>query len=140
MMNGACVTQILMVTDKIKLMQYMQEEMNACYRLFHCYLQHRWGTRCDVAGYQPNVQAPLFCYELEASMRLTVMMQSIQNEARKNGRVADQLASWVKMNQRGLRQRYAQELEKKCSTGTILFAKGDLYQLIHNVGGVGKSV
>ncbi len=44
MMNGACVAQILMVTDKIKLMQYTQEEMNDCYRLFHCYLQHWWGT------------------------------------------------------------------------------------------------
>ncbi len=38
------------------------------------------------------------------------------------------------MNLRGLRQRYAQELEKKCSMGTILFAKGDLIQLIRNVG------
>ncbi len=39
------------------------------------------------------------------------------------------------MNQWGLRQRYAQELERKCGTGTILFAKGDLFQLIWNVGG-----
>ncbi len=44
MMNGACVAQILTVTDKIKLTCYMQEEMNDCYWLFHCYLQHQWGT------------------------------------------------------------------------------------------------
>ncbi len=72
MMNGACVAQILMVTDKIQKTQYSQEEMIDCYRLFHCYMQHRWGTRCDVICYRPNVQAPLFCYELEASMRLLV--------------------------------------------------------------------
>ncbi len=67
-------------------------------------------------------------------MRLLVTIQSIQNDARKNGKLADQVASWVKMNMRGLRQRYAQELEKKCGTGTILFTKGDLIQLIKNVG------
>ncbi len=32
------------------------------------------------------------------------------------------------------RWRYAQELEKKCGMGTILFTKGDLIQLIHNAG------
>ncbi len=51
MMNGACVTQILRVTDMIKQMQYMQQEMNDCYRLFHCYMLHQWGTRCDVVCY-----------------------------------------------------------------------------------------
>ncbi len=44
-----------------------------------------------------------------------------------------QVASWVKINMRALRQRYAQELEAKCSHGTILFTKGDLIQLIQNV-------
>ncbi len=38
------------------------------------------------------------------------------------------------MNLQGLRQHYAQELEKKCGMGMILFAKGDLIQLIHNAG------
>ncbi len=68
MMNGACVAQILMVTDKIQQTQYSQLEMIDCYRLFYCYVLHRWGTRCDVVCYRPNVQAPLFCDELEASM------------------------------------------------------------------------
>ncbi len=45
------------------------------------------------------------------------------------------MAAWIKMNLWGLRQRYAQELEWKCGTGTILFAKGDLYQVIKNAGG-----
>ncbi len=67
-------------------------------------------------------------------MLLLVTIQSIQNEAMKNGRGADQMASWIKMNLWGLRQHYAQELEKKCSMGMILFAKSDLIQLIHNVG------
>ncbi len=66
-------------------------------------------------------------------MRLLVTIQSIQNEVAKNGKVADQIASWAKMNLRGLRQRYAQELEK-CGMGMILFAKGDLIQLIRNAG------
>ncbi len=84
--------------------------------------------------YCPNVQAPLFCYELEASTRLLVPIQSVQTEVIKNGKSADQMASWIKMNLRGLRQRYAEELEKKCSTGMIMFAKGDLIQLIRNAG------
>ncbi len=67
-------------------------------------------------------------------MRLSVTIQSIQNDAVKHGKCADQVASWIKMNLRGLRQRYAQELEKKCGMGMILFAKGDLIQLICNVG------
>ncbi len=68
MMNGACVAQILMVTDNIQKTQYPQLEMIDCLRLFFCYVLHWWGTRCDVIRYQPNVEAPLFCYELEASM------------------------------------------------------------------------
>ncbi len=64
MMNGACVTQVLRVTDTIKQTQFMQQEMNDCYHLFHCYMQHQWGTRCNVIHCRPNVQAPLFCYEL----------------------------------------------------------------------------
>ncbi len=61
-------------------------------------------------------------------------IESIQNEAHANGKEAVQIASWVKMNLWGLRQQYAQELDKKCRMGTILFAKGDLIQLIHNAG------
>ncbi len=66
-------------------------------------------------------------------MQLLVTIESIQNEALANGKEAVQVASWIKMNLRGLRQRYAQELEKKCSMGMILFAKGDLIQLICNM-------
>ncbi len=68
-------------------------------------------------------------------MRLMVTIKSIQTEARKNNQLAEQVAAWIKVNQWGLRQHYAQELKKKCSTGTILFAKGDLFQLIQNAGG-----
>ncbi len=46
-------------------------------------------------------------------MRLLVTIQSIQSEAAKNGKIADQIASWIKMNLRGIRQRYALELKKK---------------------------
>ncbi len=80
------------------------------------------------------MQALLFCYELEASMRLLVTIDSIQALAHDSGKDATQVASWVKINLWGLQQRYAQELEKKCGMGTILFAKGDLIQLIRNVG------
>ncbi len=59
-------------------------------------------------------------------MRLPVTMDSIQAEAHNHGKDVAQVASWVMINLRGLWQRYAQELEKKCSTRTILFAKGDL--------------
>ncbi len=45
------------------------------------------------------------------------------------------MAAWVQINRRGLRQRYAQELERKCGMGTILFGKGDLFQLIKNARG-----
>ncbi len=44
-----------------------------------------------------------------------------------------QVASWVKINMRALRQRYAQEMEEKCGQGMILFAKGNLIQLIQKV-------
>ncbi len=40
MMNGACVAQLLIVTDMIKQTQHMQQEMNNSYRLFHCYIHH----------------------------------------------------------------------------------------------------
>ncbi|MCP4539772.1 MAG: hypothetical protein GY832_21755, partial [Chloroflexi bacterium] len=106
-----------------------------CKRLFHCYMEHRWGTRCDMARYRPNMQAPLFCYQLEAAMCMPVVIQSVLNDARKHNRPAQQMVAWIKINERGLLQCYAQELEKKCGTGTILFAKGDLYQLIKNAGG-----
>ncbi len=68
-------------------------------------------------------------------MRMPVVIQSVLNDARKHNRPAQQMAAWIKTNERGLMQCYAQDLEKKCGTGTILFAKGDLYQLIKNVGG-----
>ncbi len=68
MMNGACVAQILMVMDMIRQTQYTQQEMNDCYHLFHCYMQHWWGMQCDMVRYQANVQAPLFCYEQEVAM------------------------------------------------------------------------
>ncbi len=62
-------------------------------------------------------------------MLLLVTIESIQDEAHTNGKEAVQVASWVKMNLWDLWQRYAQEWEKKCSMGTILFTKGDLIQL-----------
>ncbi len=91
--------------------------------------------RCDVVCYRPNVQAPLFCYQMEMSIQLPVVIQSIPNEARKHNRLAQQMAAWIQINERGLRQRYAQELERKCGTGNILFMKGDILQLIKNAGG-----
>ncbi len=104
MMNCACVAQILRATDTIPQTQYLQQEMNNCYWLFHCYLSHCWVTRCDVVSYWPNIQATLFCYELEASMRLLVTIQNIQDEAHRNGKGADQIVSWIKMNLQGLQQ------------------------------------
>ncbi len=50
-MNGACVAQLLAVIDKIRMTQCKQSQMNDCKRLFHCYLEHRWGTCCDVVRY-----------------------------------------------------------------------------------------
>ncbi len=81
MMNGACIAQLLMVTDMIRQTQYMQKEMADSNRLFHCYIHHWWATQCDVVCYRANVQAPLFCYEQEAAMRLLVTMDSIQEDA-----------------------------------------------------------
>ncbi len=134
-MNGACVAQLLIVLELIRAMQGSQAQMNDCLRLFHFYVQHCWGTRCDVVHYRPNVQAPLFCYQLETSLRLPVVIKSILDDARKHHRSAQQMAAWIKVNLRGLWQRYAQDLERKCGSGTILFAKGDLIQLIKNAGG-----
>ncbi len=62
MMNGACIAQLLIVMDTIRQTQYMQKEMLDCNCLFHCYIHHCWGTRCDVVHCRANVQAPLFCY------------------------------------------------------------------------------
>ncbi len=45
------------------------------------------------------------------------------------------MVAWIKINEWGLRQQYAQELERTCGTGTILFRKGDLLQLIKNARG-----
>ncbi len=134
-MNGACVAQLLAVIDKIQLTQVKQGQMLDCKRLFHCYMDHRWGTRCDVTRYHPNVQAPLFCYQVESSMRLGVVVPSVLEQARKQNRPAQQMAAWIIINKRGLRMRYAQDLEQRCRTGSILFTKGDLFQLIKTVGG-----
>ncbi len=106
-----------------------------CKQLFHCYGEHRWGTHCDVTRYRPNMQAPLFCYQVEASMHLGVVIQSVLIEAQKNHRPAQQMAAWIEINKQGLRMCYAQELEWRCAMGSILFSKGDLFQLIKNVGG-----
>ncbi len=86
------------------------------------------------------MQAPLFCYQLEMSLCMPVVVQSILADARKHNRPVQQMAAWVVMNLWGLRQRYAQELERRCGTGTILFAKGDLFQLIKNAGGFEQQV
>ncbi len=107
--------------------------MTAC-GLFYCYVNHRWGMWCDVIWYAANVQAPLFCYQLEAAMRLRITVSSIQEDAQRHGIVADQIASWVCINERALHQRYAQELEEKCTLGMVIFAKGDLILLIRKVG------
>ncbi len=94
-MNGAWVTQMLKVMDTIKLTQHMQQEMIDSYRLFHCYIHHQWGMRCDVVHYQANVQVPLFCYQVEAAMRLRITIESIQEDAWQHNRDAAQVASWV---------------------------------------------
>ncbi len=133
--SGACVAQILTVLERIRTSQCSQAQMNECYRLFHCYLEHRWGTCCDVVRYWPNVQAPLFCYQMEAVLRLTVVIESIQRDAGEKRRPAKQMAAWIQINQQGLLQRYAQELERRCGMGTVLFGKGDLFQLVKNAGG-----
>ncbi len=82
-MNGTCVAQLLIVLERICAMQNSQEQMIDCLRLFFCYVLHHWGTRCDVVRYRPNVQAPLFCYQLEAAMRLPVVIKSILDTTRK---------------------------------------------------------
>ncbi len=48
--------------------------------------------------------------------------------------VANQVASWVYINERALRQRYVQELEEKCSSGAVIFTKGDIIMLIRRAG------
>ncbi len=113
MMNGACIAQLLIVMDTIKQTQHTQQEMTDRYRLFHCYIHHRWGTQCDMVCYRANVQAPLFCFQQEAAMRLRVTIAGIREDARQNNQDAAQVASWVKINERAFRQRYAQELEEK---------------------------
>ncbi len=69
------------------------------------------------------MQAPLFCYQLESSMRMAVVIQSILADAWKHNRLAQQMAAWIKMNLRGLRMHYAQELERKCPLGPSYLQK-----------------
>ncbi|MCP4547130.1 MAG: hypothetical protein GY835_11745, partial [bacterium] len=109
--------------------------MNARNRLFYCYLEHRWQTRCDVVRYIPNMQAPMFCYQMELALHFPVVIDSVRQEAAKMRRPADQMMAWIQMNLCGLLQRYAQEFEKKCGMGATVFCKGDLFQLIKNAGG-----
>ncbi len=81
MMNGACIAQLLIVMDMIRQTQHMHQEMNDCHCLFHCYIHHQWGTRCDVVRYRANAQVPLFCYKQEAATQLLVTIDSIQEDA-----------------------------------------------------------
>ncbi len=68
-------------------------------------------------------------------MHLGVLIQNVLDEARKQNRPAQQMVAWIQINKRGLRMCYAQDLERKCRTGSILFSRGDLFQLIKTVGG-----
>ncbi len=43
-MNRACITQMLKVTELIKNTRYSQQEMLDSLRLFFCYVGHCWGT------------------------------------------------------------------------------------------------
>ncbi len=68
-------------------------------RLFFCYTSHHWGTRCNMIQFHTNMQAPLICCQLEAAMQLCTATNSIQQDAQQHGRSADQLASWVHINE-----------------------------------------
>ncbi len=46
-MNGACIAQMLKVTELIK-NSYSQQEMLDSLRLFYCYISHHWGMRCNM--------------------------------------------------------------------------------------------
>ncbi|MCP4545791.1 MAG: hypothetical protein GY835_04910, partial [bacterium] len=134
-MSDACVAQIFAGLERIRTTQCSQGQMNECNRLFYCYLEHWWETRGDVVCYHPNMQAPMFCYQMELALRLTVTIESIKKEADKLRWPAQQMMAWIHINRRGLLQRYAQEFERKCGMGTVMFCKGDLFQLIKNAGG-----
>ncbi len=90
-MNGACIAQMLKVTELLKNTCHMQQELLNSLRLFFCYVNHRWGMWCNVVQFATNVQAPLFCYQLEAAMRLCIMVNSIQEDAQRHGMVADRV-------------------------------------------------
>ncbi|MCP4549215.1 MAG: hypothetical protein GY835_22405, partial [bacterium] len=139
-MSGACVAQMLVALERIRNTSCSQAQMNECHRLFFCFLEHRWSNRCEVVRYQPNVQAPMFCYQMEAALRLTVTIKSVREEAAKLQRPAEQIAAWIQMNRRGLLQRYAQEYERNYGTGAALYKKGDLIQLIKSTGGFEQNV
>ncbi|MCP4548021.1 MAG: hypothetical protein GY835_16270, partial [bacterium] len=134
-MNGACVAQIFTALERIRNTLCSQGQMNECHRLLYCYIEHRWGTRGDVKCFHPNIQAQMFCYQFEPALRLAAVLDSIQREADKNRQPCKQMIAWIRINKRGLLQRYAQEFERKCGTGTIIYCKGDLFQLIKNAGG-----
>ncbi len=67
-MNCACITQMLKVTELLKNTRYSQQELLDSLRLFFCYIDCRWFTWCKVIWYKANMQAPLFCYQLEVDM------------------------------------------------------------------------
>ncbi len=134
LMSGSCIAQILKVTELLKNKCNMQQECLNSLRLFFNYIMHRWFMHCEVICFSANVQALLICYQLEMDMRLQVMIASILEEAQKRGHVADQMAAWVHINEQGLRQRYVQKLEEECSSGVVLFTKGDIIMLIKRAG------
>ncbi len=67
-------------------------------------------------------------------MRLRITINSIMEDAQNHRMVADQVASWVCINEQALCKRYAQELEEKCTSGMVIFVSGDLILLIWKAG------
>ncbi len=123
-MNGACIAQMLKVMELLKNTCYSWQELLDSLRLFFCYVDHHWGTWCDMVRYTANAQPSLFCYQLELDMRLCITINSILEDAQKNGVVADQMAAWICLNDWALRQRYMQQLEEMCSSRAVIFVKG----------------
>ncbi len=119
----------------LKNMRNSQQECLNGLLLFFNYVEHRWFMCCKVTRFMANVQALLVCYQLEVDMHLEVTINSILEEARKKGLVADQMAAWVHINEWSICQRYAQKLEEECSSGMVLFAKGDIIMCIKQAGG-----
>ncbi len=44
-MNGACITQMLKVTELLKNTCYTKQELLDSLRLFFCYINHHWDTK-----------------------------------------------------------------------------------------------